>query len=163
MAAVIQIRVHHIGVEEPDGALAALVELYTVLRHQLAGEHADMFVLAAVAQQGAVHLEIGDGGVGVGVVGIVRPELELGARLHGDGDALLNEGGVGQDVVVILGEGHVLGDDAGQEGAPADIDGGLGFAGIDLRIVRVQIVFRGDGDVQGDDVVVGTVVGDLHQ
>ena len=122
-----------------------------------------MLVLGAVAQQGAVHLEIGDGGVGIGVVGIVRPELELGARLHGDGDALLNEGGVGQDVIVILGEGHILGDDAGQEGAPADVDGGLGFAGIDLRIVRVQIVFRGDGDVQGDDVVVGAVVGDLHQ
>ena len=122
-----------------------------------------MLVLGALTEQGAVHLEIGDGGVGVGVVGIVRPELELGARLHGDGDALLNEGGVGQDVIVILGEGHVLGDDAGQEGAPADVDGGLGFAGIDLRIVRVQIVFRRDGDVQGDDVVVGAVVGDLHQ
>ena len=122
-----------------------------------------MLVLGAVTKQGSVHLEIGDGGVGVGVVGIVRPELELGARLHGDGDALLNEGGVGQDVIVILGEGHVLGDDAGQEGAPADVDGGRGTAGIHLRIVRVQIVFRRDGDVQGDDVVVGTVGGDLHQ
>ena len=158
-----QIRVHHIGIVQLDGAFAATIHLYTVSVHQLAGEHADMLVLGAVAQQGAVHLEIGDGGVGIGVVGIVRPELELGARLHGDGDALLNEGGVGQDVIVILGEGHVLGDDAGQNGAPADVDGGLGFAGIDLCIVRVQIVFRGDGDVQGDDVVVGAVVGDLHQ
>ena len=153
-----QIRIYHIGIVQLDGALVALVELHTVLGHQLAGEHADVLVLAAVAQQGAVHLEIGDGGVGIGVVGIVRPELELGARLYGDGDALLNEGGVGQDVIVILGEGHVLSDDAGQEGAPADVDGGLGFAGIDLRIVRVQIVFRRDGDVQGDDVVVGAVV-----
>ena len=158
-----QVRIYHIGIVQLDGALVALVELHTVLGHQLAGEHADVLVLAAIAQQGAVHLEIGDGGVGVGVVGIVRPELELGARLHGDGDALLNEGGVGQDVIVILGEGHVLGDNAGQNGAPADVNGGLGFAGIDLCIVRVQIVFRGDGDVQGDDVVVGAVVGDLHQ
>ena len=158
-----QVRIHHIGVIKPDGSSVALIESHAVLGHQLAGEHADMLVLGAVAQQGAVHLEIGDGGVSVGVVGIVRPELELGARLHGDGDALLNEGGVGQDVIVILGEGHVLGDDAGQDGAPADVDGGLGFAGIDLRIVRVQIVFRRDGEVQGDDVVVGTVVGDLHQ
>ena len=162
-AAVMQIRVHHVGVIQLDGAPIALVELHAVLGHQLAGEHADVLVLGAIAQQGAVHLEIGDGGVGIGVVRIVRPELELGARLHGDGDALLNEGGVGQDVIVILGEGHVLGDDAGQDGTPADVKGGRGTAGIDPRIVRVQIVFRGDGEVQGDDVVVGAVVGDLHQ
>ena len=96
-----QIRIYHIGVIQLDGAPVALVELYTVLGHQLAGEHADVLVLAALTEQSAVHLEIGDGGVGVGVVGIVRPELELGARLHGNGDALLNEGGVGQNVIVI--------------------------------------------------------------
>ena len=136
---------------------------YAVAAHQLAGVDIDRFFLGAFHQEVTVNQQVGNVGVSIGVVGIITPELDVGAGLYADSNTLFDYGSVGDNVEIVRSQHHILFDDGRQDISGADILFHLALGGIDSIITFIQSIFAPDGDINRKQIIVGAVLGNGNQ
>ena len=93
-------------------------------------------------------------------MGIIGPELDLGACLNDNRGTLLDQHRIGDDVVVVLGKNHVLSDEVGQDHTAAHFQIKRCAAAVYGRIPRIETVLAGNGHIQREDIVIGAVGSD---
>ena len=160
---IFRLEIDDVGVPHLHHAAALFINSDGIIAHQFTGEDLDGLFLGALQQQGAAHIQISDAFAGIGILGIIGPELDLGARLHSHGYALGDLQGAGNDVIIVSLQRHILVDPAGEDHAAPHLHLQRGRGRVAGLVPVVQTVFSLHPDIQLDDVIVGAVLVDLQQ